>query len=82
MVPLAENTALGVAVMSYNGHVAFGLNADYDALPDVGVLAAGLREAIEALLHAAGVARSRRRRGARRRAAPAESPHLRVVETE
>ncbi len=32
MVPLAENTALGIAVMSYNGQMNFGLNADYDAL--------------------------------------------------
>jgi hypothetical protein len=35
MVPLAENTALGIAIMSYNGQLNFGLTADYDALADV-----------------------------------------------
>ena len=34
MVPLAENTALGIAIMSYNGQLNFGLDADYDALPE------------------------------------------------
>ncbi len=50
MVPLAENTVLGVAAMSYNGTVAFGLVADYDALSDVEVLAAELRTAIDELV--------------------------------
>src|SRR6201986_966548 len=31
MVPLAENTALGIAIMSYNGQLHFGFTADYDA---------------------------------------------------
>ena len=39
MVPLAENTALGVAIMSYNGQMCFGLTADFDALSDVDELA-------------------------------------------
>ena len=43
MVPLAENTALGIAIMSYNGQLNFGLNADYDALADVETLAEELR---------------------------------------
>jgi WS/DGAT/MGAT family acyltransferase len=54
MVPLAENTALGIAIMSYNGTINFGLNADYDALPDLEVLADELRSAIEELSAAAG----------------------------
>ncbi len=41
MVPLAENTALGIAIMSYNGQLNFGLTADYDALADVETLARG-----------------------------------------
>jgi WS/DGAT C-terminal domain len=32
--PLAENTAIGIAVMSYNAKTGFGINADYDAIPD------------------------------------------------
>ncbi|MBV9606932.1 MAG: wax ester/triacylglycerol synthase family O-acyltransferase [Solirubrobacterales bacterium] len=55
MVPLAENTALGIAILSYNGQLNFGLVADYDALADVEVLADELRASIEALAAAAGV---------------------------
>ena len=80
MVPLAENTALGIAVMSYNGQMNFGLNADYDALPDVEVLAVELRAAIDELSAAAGPStpspaprRPRARAGsARLRAVPAD----------
>ncbi len=43
MVPLAENTALGIAIMSYNGQLNFGLVSDYDALPDAEMLAEELR---------------------------------------
>jgi WS/DGAT/MGAT family acyltransferase len=57
MVPLAENTALGIAVMSYDGGISFGLVSDYDALPDLEALADSLRYSIEELVaaaHAAG----------------------------
>jgi diacylglycerol O-acyltransferase / wax synthase len=54
MVPLAENQALGIAIMSYNGQLNFGLNADYDALPDLEALAEELRASIEELVAAAG----------------------------
>jgi len=54
MVPLAENTALGIAIMSYNGQLNFGLTADYDALADVEMLAEELRASIEELAAAAG----------------------------
>jgi hypothetical protein len=53
MVPLAENTALGIAIMSYNGQLNFGLVSDYDALPDLETLADELRSAIEELVAAA-----------------------------
>ncbi len=69
MVPLAENTALGIAIMSYNGELNFGLTADYDALSDVETLAEELRSSIEELIAAAGPAGERRRprtRAARR----------------
>jgi diacylglycerol O-acyltransferase / wax synthase len=52
-VPLAENTALGIAIMSYNGQLNFGLIADYDALSDVETLADELRSSIEELAAAA-----------------------------
>src|SRR5436190_874383 len=35
MVPLASNQALGVAIMSYNGKVNFGLVGDYDVMYDL-----------------------------------------------
>ncbi|HET8980654.1 MAG TPA: wax ester/triacylglycerol synthase family O-acyltransferase [Solirubrobacteraceae bacterium] len=54
MVPLAENQALGIAIMSYDGQLNFGLNADYDALGDLEALADELRAAIEELVAVAG----------------------------
>jgi diacylglycerol O-acyltransferase len=54
MVPLAANQALGIAIMSYNGQLNFGLNADYDGLPDVEQLAQDLTDAIAELVEAAG----------------------------
>ncbi|HET9719093.1 MAG TPA: WS/DGAT domain-containing protein, partial [Solirubrobacteraceae bacterium] len=53
MVPLAQNTALGIAIMSYHGTMNFGLNGDYDALPEIETLADELRAAIEDLIAAA-----------------------------
>jgi diacylglycerol O-acyltransferase len=46
---LPENHALAVAIMSYNGGIDFGLLADYDVMPDVDVIAAGITESIEEL---------------------------------
>jgi diacylglycerol O-acyltransferase len=54
MVPLAANQALGVAIMSYDGQLNFGLNADYDALSDLEVLADELRASMAELVAAAG----------------------------
>ena len=54
MVPLAGNTALGIAIMSYNGQLNFGLSGDYDALSDIDVLADELRASIEEIVAAAG----------------------------
>jgi diacylglycerol O-acyltransferase / wax synthase len=56
MVPLAANQALGIAIMSYNGQLDFGLNADYDALADLEALADELRASIDELVAAAGEA--------------------------
>jgi diacylglycerol O-acyltransferase len=50
---LPANHALAIAIMSYNGGIDFGLLADYDALPDVDLLAEGLDEALQELLQAA-----------------------------
>jgi WS/DGAT/MGAT family acyltransferase len=66
MVPLAENTALGIAIMSYNGQLNFGLSGDYDALDDLETLADHLRSSVEELLAAAAPG-PRKPGGARRR---------------
>jgi diacylglycerol O-acyltransferase / wax synthase len=50
---LPKNHALAVAIMSYNGGIDYGLLADYDALPDVEVIAEGIDAALSALLEAA-----------------------------
>jgi WS/DGAT/MGAT family acyltransferase len=63
MVPLAKNTALGIAILSYNGQLNFGLSGDYDALADIGVLADELRASIDELVAAAGLPAPRRPRG-------------------
>jgi diacylglycerol O-acyltransferase / wax synthase len=55
LVPLAANTALAIAVLSYDDRLGFGLSADYDALGDLEALAADLRTAIGELVAAAAV---------------------------
>jgi WS/DGAT/MGAT family acyltransferase len=46
MVPLAPNQALGIAIMSYNGTINFGLVGDYDLMADLDELAADLQVAL------------------------------------
>jgi len=66
MVPLSENTAVGIAIMSYHGQLSFGLTADYDALGDVDSMAGALSSAIAELGAAAeGAPSYRRQRGSR-----------------
>lgn len=49
---LAENHRLAIAVMSYNGRINFGILGDYDAVPDIQVLADALSDARDDLLDA------------------------------
>ncbi len=62
---LPEDHALAVAIMSYNGGLDYGLLGDFDAMPDIGVVADGIEAALAELLAAA-------RRGAPAR--PAGAP--------
>jgi WS/DGAT/MGAT family acyltransferase len=55
VVPLAHHQALGVAILSYDGRLGFGLLADYDVLPDLEALAGDLQTAVADLSRAAGV---------------------------
>jgi hypothetical protein len=50
---LPDHHALAVAIMSYNGAIDYGLLGDYDALPDIDVIAHGIDEALAELLAAA-----------------------------
>ena len=49
---LAENHGLSVAVMSYNGRINFGILGDYDAVPDIQVIADGISDSRDDLLDA------------------------------
>jgi diacylglycerol O-acyltransferase / wax synthase len=55
MVPLAKNQGLGIALMSYNGRINFGLVGDYDLLWDLDELAEDVAESLRELAEAAGV---------------------------
>ena len=55
MVPLAKNQGLGIALLSYDGRLNFGLVGDYDILWDLDDLAADIGEALAELAAEAGV---------------------------
>ena len=67
VVPLAAGQALGIAIMSYDGRLGFGLLADYDALPDLEAIAQHLEDAIESLAREAGLTGTGKPSGARTR---------------
>jgi diacylglycerol O-acyltransferase / wax synthase len=75
LVPLAAEHAVGVAVLSYDGNVFFGVVADRDTVPDLDVLLSALRASLEELLSAARAKREAPAQGAaasrRSRRAPA-----------
>jgi WS/DGAT/MGAT family acyltransferase len=75
MVPLAQGQALGVAIMSYNGRINFGLVGDYDELHDLDDLQADFADALADLADAAGVKLGEKTRRARDRVRrPAREP--------
>jgi WS/DGAT/MGAT family acyltransferase len=66
VVPLAQRQALGIAVMSYDGHLGFGLLSDFDSLPELENIRKDVEWAIDSLAGAAGV----RKRSTKKAAAP------------
>ena len=50
VLPLSGNTTLGVALLSYNGSVGFGLLGDYETTEDIGELAEGIEKSVAELL--------------------------------
>ena len=66
LVPLAAEHAVGVAVLSYDGEVAFGVVADRDAVPDLEVLLSALRDSVKKLLAASRAEQPAPKKGARK----------------
>jgi diacylglycerol O-acyltransferase len=50
---LPKGHSLAIAIMSYNGAIDFGLLGDYDALPDIETIAAGIEAGLAQLKSAA-----------------------------
>jgi WS/DGAT/MGAT family acyltransferase len=48
-VPIIHGVRIGTAILSYNGHLAFGITGDFDSTTDLPVLAAGIQAGIEEL---------------------------------
>jgi diacylglycerol O-acyltransferase len=49
-VPLSHGVRTGVAILSYNRRIAFGVTGDWDTVPDVDVLARGIETGMGELL--------------------------------
>lgn len=53
LVPLVDNLGLGIALMSYDGKLCWGFNADYDLVPDLHSFVRAVRESFDELLRVA-----------------------------
>ena len=53
-VPLSEGVRIGVAILSYNGRLAFGVTGDYDTVPDVNAMAEQIEAEVNVLRARAG----------------------------
>ena len=49
-VPIAGGTRVSIGIFSYLDTITFGLNADFDAFPDIDVLAGGIRRGLDELV--------------------------------
>ncbi|MCP5069619.1 MAG: DUF1298 domain-containing protein, partial [bacterium] len=49
LVPLFENQALGTALLSYDGALHWGFNADWEAMPELHDFVADIEEEFEGL---------------------------------
>ena len=48
----AGSVRIGIAIFSYAGQIGFGVTGDYESVPDLDVLAAGIEAGVEDLLMA------------------------------
>jgi diacylglycerol O-acyltransferase len=72
-VPIAGGTRVSIGIFSYLNTMTFGINADFDAFPDVDALSSGIRRGIEELLEIAGKAESDKNEKPRKSSAAAAS---------
>jgi diacylglycerol O-acyltransferase len=61
-VPISHGVRVGIAIVSYNGRLAFGITGDFDTAPDIDVVAHGIEDAIAELVGLADQGRSSRSR--------------------
>jgi diacylglycerol O-acyltransferase len=54
-VPIADETPLGIALVSYDGKLCWGFNADLELVPDLSDFAQMIVDSFQALARAAGV---------------------------
>lgn len=54
-VPLVDNLGLGVALMSYDGRICWGFNADYDLVPDLNAFVQATNDSFMELRKCAGL---------------------------
>ena len=69
-VPLGQGTRIGVAILSYNGGVSFGVTGDFDAVPEVDEFCREIERQVAELLELARRRTQPRRAPGRGRAAP------------
>ena len=58
-VPIAMQVRIGVAMLSYDGEMNFGITGDFEHVPDVEIMAEGIKLGMDELLDAAGAASTR-----------------------
>jgi WS/DGAT/MGAT family acyltransferase len=68
-VPIGNNIRISIGIFSYLDQLNLGINADFDAVPDIAVLSAGIRAGIDELLEQAEPAPEAGRKVAKPRAA-------------
>jgi diacylglycerol O-acyltransferase len=66
-VPIGSGVRVSIGIYSYMGAMTFGINADFDAFPDVDVLAGGIRAGMTELLELAGAGEEPKPRARTRR---------------
>jgi hypothetical protein len=66
-VPLAGHVRIGVAIVSYDGGLNFGVTGDYETAPDIDVLAAGIEAGLAELMPAPAPKPRRRSRATAKR---------------